>query len=135
MYLTSGLQERGRLHLDDLQWERRAWDGMQAYSDSKLHDVVLALAVARLWPDVRSTTVDPGWIRTRMGGPSATDDLPEGAATQVWLATSDEPGATVTGAYVHRFAQRDPNPQATDEGLQDALLDRLAGLTGVRLPV
>lgn len=134
VYLTSGLQERGRLHLDDLQWEQRAWDGMQAYSDSKLHDVVLALAVARLWPDVLSTTVDPGWIRTRMGGPQATDEVADGAATQVWLATSDDEGARVTGAYLKRFQVQEPNPAATGTALQDALLDRLAGLTGARLP-
>lgn len=133
VYLTSGLQEGGRLHLDDLQWEQRAWDGMQAYSDSKLHDVVLALAVARLWPDVRSTTVDPGWIRTRMGGPSATDDVTDGAATQVWLATSQEEGARVTGRYLKRFARLEPNAEATDPARQDALLQRLADLTGVRL--
>lgn len=133
VYLTSGLQERGRLHLDDLQWEQRDFDGMQAYSDSKLHDVVLALAVARLWPDVRSTCVDPGWIRTRMGGPSATDDVRDGAATQVWLATSEDEGAAVTGRYLKRFVQLEPNPEATDPANQDALLARLADLTGTRL--
>jgi NAD(P)-dependent dehydrogenase (short-subunit alcohol dehydrogenase family) len=133
VYLTSGLQERGRLDLDDLLWERRPWDGMQAYSDSKLHDVVLALAVARLWPEVRSTAVDPGWIRTRMGGPQATDGVADGAATQVWLATSDDEGATVSGRYLKRFRQLEPNPAATDPARQDALLDRLAQITGTRL--
>ena len=133
VYLTSGLESQGQVHLDDLQFERRPWDGMQAYSDSKLHDVVLALAVARLWPDVRSTTVDPGWIRTRMGGPQATDDVTDGAATQVWLATSDDEGATVTGRYLKRFEVLDPNPEAVDEANQAALLDRLAEITGVRL--
>lgn len=133
VYLTSGLQERGRLHLDDLQWEHRAFDGMQAYSDSKLHDVVLTMAVARLWPDVLATTVDPGWIRTRMGGPSATDDVSDGAATQVWLATADDAGARVTGRYLSRFAELEPNPEATDPARQDALLERLAALTGTRL--
>lgn len=133
VYLTSGLESQGSVHLDDLQWQQRPWDGMQAYSDSKLYDVMLALAVARHWPDVRSNAVDPGWIRTRMGGPRATDDLPAGAATQVWLATSDETGAGVTGRYLKRQRVLEPNPQASDAALQDDLLDRLAGLTGVRL--
>jgi NAD(P)-dependent dehydrogenase (short-subunit alcohol dehydrogenase family) len=134
VYLTSGLQAGGRVELDDLQFERRRWDGMQAYSDSKLHDVMLAFAVARLWPDVRATAVDPGWIRTRMGGPQATDEVGDGAATQVWLATSDDEGAQVTGSYLTRFSVLDANPQASDVDLQEGLLRRLAALTGVELP-
>jgi hypothetical protein len=34
--------------LTDPQWEHRRWNGSQAYSDSKLFDIVLAFAVARL---------------------------------------------------------------------------------------
>jgi NAD(P)-dependent dehydrogenase (short-subunit alcohol dehydrogenase family) len=49
VYLTSGLESAGRVDFDDLQYVSRPWDGMQAYSDSKLYDVVLAFAVARLW--------------------------------------------------------------------------------------
>ena len=133
VYLTSRLQSTGRAHLDDLQWEQRDWDGMQAYCDSKLYDLMLALALARLWPHVITNGVDPGWIRTRMGGPGATDDLPEGAETQVWLASASEPAALATGRYLkHRVAQR-PNPQALDVGLQSGLLAALDTITGVQL--
>ena len=134
VYLSSGLEAQGRVELDDLQWTGRPWDGMQAYSDSKLHDVMLAFAVARLWPDVVATAVDPGWIKTKLGGPDAWDDVPEGAATQVWLATSAEPAALVSGRYVKRFGTLAANPAASDVDLQEALLARLAGLTGVALP-
>jgi NAD(P)-dependent dehydrogenase (short-subunit alcohol dehydrogenase family) len=134
IYLTSGLEAGGRARLDDLQWRGRTWDGMQAYSDSKLYDVMLAFAVARRWPGTLSNAVDPGWIRTRMGGPGATDDLPEGSETQVWLATSAEPEATVTGRYVKRRRQLRANPQAYDESLQEDLLGVCADLTGVKLP-
>ena len=99
VYLTSGLESVGRVNLDDLQWERRAWNGMQAYSDSKLHDVLLAFAIARRYPSLRSNAVDPGWIKTKLGGHGATDELPVGARTQVWLATSDDSDAAVTGRY------------------------------------
>ncbi len=92
IYLSSGLHERGTAALDDLQFARRRWDAEQAYSDSKLYDVMLALAVSRHWPGTLTNAVDPGWIRTRMGGVHAPDPLPLGAETQVWLATSDEPG-------------------------------------------
>ena len=134
VYLTSGLEAQGEVHLDDLQWEQREWNGMQAYSDSKLYDVMLAFAVARLWPDVLSTTVDPGWIKTKMGGPNAWDEVDEGAATQVWLATSEDEGARVTGEYLKRHEIQVPNPAARDVELQEGLLARLAELSGVTLP-
>ncbi len=134
VHLTSGLEANGTARLDDLQWQTRPWDGMQAYSDSKLYDVMLAFAVARRWPDVLSTAVDPGWIKTRMGGPQAEDEVGDGAATQVWLATSEEDAARVTGRYLKRFTVLDAHPSASDVELQEALLARLAELTGVTLP-
>lgn len=134
VYLTSGLQEDGVVELEDLQYRERPWHGMQAYSDSKLHDVVLAFAVARLWPDVLVTTVDPGWIKTKLGGPDAWDEVDEGAATQVWLATSDDEAARVSGEYLKRHEIQVPNPLAREVAVQDGLLDRLAQLTGVTFP-
>lgn len=134
VYLTSGLESQGRANLDDLQYAAREWNGMQVYSDSKLYDVVLAFAVARLWPEVLVTTVDPGWIKTKLGGPNAWDEVDEGASTQVWLATSDDAAARVTGEYVKRFEIQVANPEASDLAIQDGLLARLAEITGVQLP-
>ena len=134
IYLTSGLESQGRPQLDDLQFERRTWDGMQAYSDSKLWDVVLAFTVARRWPATLSNAVDPGWIKTRMGGSGATDERPLGAETPVWLATSDEPTATVSGRYFYRRQERRANPAAYDVELQEQFLDTAAKLTGTSFP-
>lgn len=134
VYLTSGLEAQGHVRLDDLQWTERPWDGMQAYSDSKLYDVVLAFAMARLWPETSVTAVDPGWIKTKLGGPDAWDEVGDGAATQVWLATSDDPAARVTGVYLKRFAQLDAHPAASDVAVQDGLLAALEELTGVPMP-
>lgn len=134
VYLTSGLESQGRANLDDLQYAAPDWNGMQVYSDSKLYDVVLAFAVARRWPDVLVTTVDPGWIKTKLGGPNARDEVGDGAATQVWLATSDDEGARVSGEYVKRFEIQVANPAASDLAIQDGLLARLAEITGVELP-
>ena len=134
VYLTSGLEANGDVHLDDLQWERRRWDGMQAYCDSKLYDVMLAFAVARLWPGILSNAVDPGWIKTRMGGAGAPDPLDLGAETQVWLATSDEPAALVSGRYFKRRRELKPHLAAHDVALQDGLLAACAQLSGVELP-
>lgn len=134
VYLTSGLEGQGRVDWDDLQFSRRVWDGMQAYSDSKLYDVMLAFAVARRWPETVVNAVDPGWVRTRMGGPGATDDLPQGADTQVWLATSTDAEATRTGRYLKHRRVLTANPEARDEAQQDKLIARLAEITGVSLP-
>jgi len=133
VYLSSGMHSGGDASLDDLQWRNRRWDGVQAYSDSKLLDLALAFAVARLWPDVRSNAVTPGWVATRMGGPGAPDDLALGADTQAWLAVSDEPGARVTGRYLYHRAERPADPAASDPALQDGLLAVCAQLTGVAL--
>src|SRR5205085_11566431 len=97
-----------------LQWEHRRWDGYPAYSDSKLFDAVLAAAVARRWPDVISSSVDPGWVRTKMGGPGAPGEIGPGAETQAWLATSNDPLARQSGRYFHTedCARRTP-PSAT----------------------
>src|SRR5215470_13709866 len=62
VYLSSGMQRGGNSDLADAQWERRRWNGSQAYSDSKLFDTMLTFAVARRWPDVLANSVDPGWV-------------------------------------------------------------------------
>jgi len=134
VYLTSGLEAQGEVQLDDPHAEHRPWNGMQAYCDSKLLDVVLAFAVARHWPQTLSNAVDPGWIKTRMGGAGAPDELPAGAETQVWLATSDDPAARVTGRYLKRRQDLRANAAAYDVEVQERFLDTAARLTGVQLP-
>src|ERR1700735_1921610 len=61
VYLSSGMHRGGDPDLVDLQWATRRWNGSQAYADSKLYDVVLAFAIARRWPAVRSNALEPGW--------------------------------------------------------------------------
>ena len=106
-----------------------------AYSDSKLFDVGLAFALARRWPHVLSNALEPGWVPTKMGGPGAPDDLGQAHLTQAWLAVSDEPAATVSGAYFYHKARRAPHPAATDTDVQEGLLAACAELTGTPLPV
>src|SRR6266516_1923568 len=129
VYMASGMHRDGDASLRDIDWSARRWSGVQAYSDSKLFIVALALAVPRRWPDVRSNAVDPGWVPTRMGGPSAPDDLDLGHVTQVWLAMSSEPGAMESGGYWHHQRRHPPAPAASDIAFQDRLLDRLTRLT------
>jgi NAD(P)-dependent dehydrogenase (short-subunit alcohol dehydrogenase family) len=134
VYLSSGLHRNGDASLKDLTWELRPWQGQQAYSDTKLHDVLLAFAVARRWPGVLSNALEPGWVPTKMGGAGAPDDLDEGHRTQVWLAVSDDPTATVSGGYFYHMRPRAPNPAARDVERQEELLDTCKRFSGVDLP-
>ena len=134
IYLTSGLHQGGDSDLRDLRRRQMRWDGSQAYANSKLFDVVLAFAVARLWPHVLSNAVDPGWAPTKMGGASAPGDLEQAVATQVWLAASEESGAKVSGRYFYRKRTRSAHAAASDVVVQDAFLAACEQLTGVRLP-
>lgn len=104
------------------------------FPDTKLLVWTLAAAVARLWPDFRSHSVDPGWVPTKMGGPGAPDDLRLGHLTQEWLATSDDAEALTSGGYWYHKARRPPHKKVSDVAFQDELLDALARHTGVRLP-
>ena len=133
-YLSSGMHSGGDGRLDDPQWKSRRWNGSQAYSDSKLFDLMLAFGVARRWPKVLSNAVDPGWVPTKMGGAGAPDDLRSGAATQAWLAVSSDRAAMVTGEYFYHQKTRRPKAAAQRTDLQDGLLDYCADLTGVSLP-
>lgn len=132
VYLSSGLHESGRAVLDKQDWTGQHTAG--SYSDSKLFVTTLAMAVARRWPDVVSSAVDPGWVPTRMGGPNAPDDLRLGHLTQEWLATSTDAEALVSGGYWHHQRRVEPHAAARDVAFQDALLDKLAQVTGVLLP-
>jgi NAD(P)-dependent dehydrogenase (short-subunit alcohol dehydrogenase family) len=134
VYLSSGLHRSGDTSLEDLAWERRPWQGAAAYSDSKLHDVLLAFAVARRWPEVLSNALEPGWVPTKMGGPGATDDLDAGHRTQVWLAVSNDAAARVSGGYFYHLRPRSPHQAVFDVERQEKLLDACYRFSGVRLP-
>jgi NAD(P)-dependent dehydrogenase (short-subunit alcohol dehydrogenase family) len=134
VYVSSGLHQSGDVSLDDLAWEKRKWQSQQAYSDTKLHDVLLSFAVARLWKNVLSNSLEPGWVATKMGGPSATDNLDEGHRTQVWLAVSHDPKAQVTGEYFFHMRLRKPSAVTHDTELQEKLLKACVGFSGVALP-
>jgi hypothetical protein len=72
-------------------------------------------------------------VPTKMGGPSAPDDLRLGHLTQEWLATSDDPQARTSGGYWHHQQRTQPAPAAHDRQFQDDLLDALARFTGFPL--
>jgi NAD(P)-dependent dehydrogenase (short-subunit alcohol dehydrogenase family) len=131
VYLSSSMHRGGRASLTGTDWSGHRATG--SYSDSKLFVTTLAAAVARIWTDVFSNAVDPGWVPTKMGGAGAPDDLRLGHLTQEWLATSDDPEARTSGGYWHHQRRADPAPSVHDQRFQDQLLEELARFTGTRL--
>jgi NAD(P)-dependent dehydrogenase (short-subunit alcohol dehydrogenase family) len=82
-------------------------DFAPAYSASKaaLNALTRMVADAARGSNVLVNAVDPGWVRTRMGGPAASRSVELGADTIVWLATLPDGGPT--GGFFH---DRQPIP-------------------------
>jgi NAD(P)-dependent dehydrogenase (short-subunit alcohol dehydrogenase family) len=134
VYLSSGMHHHVDANLDDILWRKRRWDGSAAYAESKLHDAMLACAIARRWPEVFSNSLEPGWVPTRMGGPGAPDDMEQAHRTQAWLAAGDDHKARSTGRYFYHMQSLASNPQAEDASLQDRLLALCEEFSGIHLP-
>ncbi|MFH8253195.1 SDR family NAD(P)-dependent oxidoreductase [Microbacterium sp. B2969] len=131
IYLSSSMHRGGHANISTLDWSGA--EETLSYSDSKLLVTVLMAAIARRCPAVLSNAVDPGWVPTRMGGPSASDPLELGHVTQTWLAVSDDPDALVSGQYWFHRRTEQPHRAVHDQAVQDALLDSLAEHTGIHL--
>ena len=130
VYLSSGMHLDGTAKLDSFHTKV----SRITYSDSKLHVVMLCMAVARKWPEVNANAVDPGWVPTKMGGRGAPDDLQKGYETQVWLAASNDEKALVSGLYFHHQQEHHYNPEADDVHLQERFLRLCEEITGVAFP-
>lgn len=133
IYLSSAMHTNGEGSLPDIDWRKRRWNDMQAYCETKLHVAALAAALSKRWPDTISNAVDPGWVPTRMGGPSAPDDLEQGHLTQTWLAVGSDRSAETTGGYWRHHQKQRPASEVLDVAFQADLLSKLAELTGVNL--
>lgn len=79
--------------------------GRAAYRLSKAALNALTRTLASDERGIKVNSMCPGWVRTDMGGPSATRSVEEGADTAVWLATLPDDGPT--GGF---FRNRKPIP-------------------------
>lgn len=55
-------------------------------------NAITAIAALAAEGDVKVNAIDPGWVKTRMGGDGAEREIPDGAAGLVWAATLPEGG-------------------------------------------
>ena len=133
IYLSSGLHRQGNANIDRLNTIAEG-KIFPSYSDSKLHDLILAFAVARKWPEICSNAIDPGWVPTKMGGRNAPDDLKTGYETQVWLAISTDKEVMQSGCLFHHKKVINCNPQGNDVNIQEKFLSLCEQITGVSFP-
>jgi NAD(P)-dependent dehydrogenase (short-subunit alcohol dehydrogenase family) len=144
IFVSSGGMYTQRLSLDDLAWDRRPYDGVAAYAQTKRMQVVLAEQWAARLADSAATAcaMHPGWadtasVRTslprfyRFLGP-VLRSAGEAADTVIWLAAR-QPAPTPRGAFwfdrVARHTHYLPwNREAAAD--RQALWDRCEELVG-----
>lgn len=73
--------------------------GAYGVAKASLNALTKALS-QQLPPAVKINALCPGWVRTRMGGPTATTSVEDGADTAIWLATLPDDGPT--GGFFRR---------------------------------
>ncbi|KAF7355288.1 putative short-chain dehydrogenase reductase sdr protein [Mycena sanguinolenta] len=131
LFVSSGMHRSGRVNVDGDEEKLLRSD----YSDSKLHDVMLAKVFARRWKDVASFSADPGWVPTKMGGRSAPENIDDGVNTFVMAALGEGDATSAnTGAYFKKSRVHDSSSLAKDEALQERLVKELERISGVKIP-
>jgi NAD(P)-dependent dehydrogenase (short-subunit alcohol dehydrogenase family) len=141
----------GDLDLDDLQFERRPYDGMRAYAQSKACNRMFTWALARrlAGTGVTANAMAPGLVNDTnlyrdvpaeirqylQQQPSRT--IAEGADTAVWLATAPDVEG-VSGRFYEQRAQQpcqfhDPEAEETLWARCQATLEAAGGATGPTL--
>lgn len=135
IFLSSSMHRGGDASMEDILWLQRPkikYNDDAVYSTSKLHNIMFAKAFARLWPNVVSNALDPGWVATKMGGSYAPGSLEEAIQTYVMLAEGDGDAAQQSGGYFEPSKrQARALPVTDDERLQERLLAICAEFTKV----
>lgn len=133
--VSSGAHLSGKMNFDDLQFEKK-FNGWQAYSDSKLANVLFTKELSRrlAGTGVTANCLHPGFVKTGFANGSsgflglalnlAKNILaitPEkGAETMIYLSSSQEV-ANVTGEYFDKKKIAKVNPQALDSSISKRL--------------
>jgi NAD(P)-dependent dehydrogenase (short-subunit alcohol dehydrogenase family) len=132
--VSSGGMYTQRIRVDDLQMQKRRYDGTIAYAQTKRAQVILTELWAERFRDrgIVVHSMHPGWAAT----PGVSASLPrfykvtkpllrtpeEGADTIVWLCASEEAGRT-TGSFWH---DRRARPTHRSRGTRETEAERTA---------
>jgi NAD(P)-dependent dehydrogenase (short-subunit alcohol dehydrogenase family) len=145
--VSSNAHARGRLDLDDLNWRTRPYRTSQAYSDSKLANLLFTFELQRRLiasgSRVRALAVHPGMVRTNLFGHRPVQakiigfvgrlvmqDPEHGARTTLFAATQDIPGGSFVepGGFGH--VRGSPGLSSAARSAYDAkMAERLWGLS------
>ena len=141
---SSDAHRHARLDFNDLQSEK-GYRGFSVYSRSKLANVLFTRELARRLEGtgVSANSLHPGFVATRFGDNNGGRSSavfgflkkfaisPEkGAATIIYLATSDETAA-ITGQYFYKCRVATASKQAQDDESANRLWQETARLAGI----
>jgi NAD(P)-dependent dehydrogenase (short-subunit alcohol dehydrogenase family) len=145
---TSSVAHKGaHIDFDDIQFERRRYNGLRAYGQSKLANILFTKELARrLGQDgVIANCFHPGGVRTNLAGGNpwyyrliwtlASPFLisaEQGADTGIYLASSSDLNG-VTGKYFVKRHETNPSDDANDQKAAQKLWqisENLTGMTG-----
>lgn len=128
--LASGLHVRGKLAWEDVMQTRGGFNGVKAYEQSKLANVMFALALARRrGKSLSSVAMHPGIVRSALTREypelwkhAPPNELrPEAAARAVAEVASAPALARTSGVYFDGTRVRPASPAACDPAAQDRL--------------
>jgi NAD(P)-dependent dehydrogenase (short-subunit alcohol dehydrogenase family) len=143
---TSSVAHRGaRIDLDDIQFKKKSYSGIRAYSQSKLANILFTKELARRLEGtgVTANCFHPGAVRTSLvhdnpwyyrliwtaGGPFFLS-AEKGADTGVYLASSPDVEG-ITGKYFVKRRQEEPSVEAGDMEAAAKLWNLSEKLTGL----
>jgi len=150
--VSSQLHRRGRIDLEDLNWEHRRYNATGAYNASKLANVLFTVELQRRLTEagsrVRAVTAHPGIARTSLGNQADRvsraiyrylgwlfNDAEHGALPTLYAATQDVPGGSYIGpdglGHLRGYPEiHQPSKRAQDPQMARRLWDLSARLTG-----
>ncbi|HEX4755263.1 MAG TPA: oxidoreductase [Candidatus Dormibacteraeota bacterium] len=149
--ISSPLHARGRIDVDDLNWERRGYDASRAYADSKQANVLFTLELQRRLTaegsSVRALSAHPGIARTNLGAHisglrgalsaialrTLAQDAEHGALPTLYAATQDIPGNAFVGPDGFGHLRGHPELVQPSRASQDADLARRLWARSVEL--
>lgn len=135
--VSSGAHYRGKINFNSFKGEAgdKKYNGMEAYSQSKLANVLFTKALAKRYPAICSHSLHPGVVNTEIAQKNENKILwkimwklfspimlthDKGAFTSVFLASSPEALKT-NGKYFNKQKETIPSDLAQDEDLADKL--------------